>query len=381
MKVTGIIAEYNPFHEGHAYQLKTAKSMSDAVIVIMSGCFVQRGDVAIYDKFKRAEVALKNGADLVIELPVVFSSSTAERFAYGGVCLLHKTNIVDFLLFGSESGDLKALESAAEILENEPESVSLNLKNLLNEGLSYPKAREIAYKDFIEPTLLSSPNNILGIEYIRQLIRLNSKIKPVTLKRQGAGYHDKDFKKEFPSATALRSAIINEDFSYEPFKNDCVHTLKNLETAIIYNIRKNKEMAFSNIFDVSEGIENRLVRAASEYSSIEDIINHCTTKRYTRTKLQRILIASLLGINSELSKQEPEYIRVLGTTETGFSLINKIKELSALKIITKVADFKDENKMFEKDILATDIFDLSSSSPQGAGRDFKTTPIILRSTT
>ncbi len=376
MKVTGIIAEYNPFHSGHAYQLKFAKTFSDAVIVVMSGSFVQRGDVAIFDKWSRSDTALKNGADLVLELPVVFSMNTAERFAFGGISILDKIKITDYVLFGSECGNIDKLLTAASLLENEDTEISEKIRNFMSFGDSYPVARQKAYESVIDSSLLSSPNNILGLEYIRQLYRKNSKIKPVTLKREGADYHENTLKAEFPSATALRNAIINEGYEYELFYGSDIHRIENLYSAILYNIRKNGQNAFSDIFDVSEGIENRIILASQTAKSFNDLINKVNTKRYTDAKIRRIILSSLLGLNSSLSKSDPCYIRVLGATKTGFELLKKIKSKSNVNIITKTADFKEKNLMFEKDILSTDIYDLSADSPGGFGRDFKQSPII-----
>ena len=377
MKVTGIIAEYNPFHNGHAYQLEFAKSFSDAVIVVMSGSFVQRGDVAIFDKYSRTEVALKNGADIVFELPVVFSMSVAERFAFGGVSILDSLNAVDFLLFGSECGDIEDLKSAAKLLENEPPEISEKIKKHMDEGFSFPKARELAFSGLIPFPLLSSPNNILGIEYIKKLYSLNSDIIPVTQKRMGEGYHSKNLNSEFMSSTAIRNAIINENFCYEPFSSSPVHRLEKLSSAVLYSIRKNKEAAFLNIFDVTEGLENRILKAADKATSIDELISLVSTKRYTDTKIRRILLSSLLGIEKDILHQAPRYARLLGATKKGFEVLKKIKEKSNLKIITKTADFKEKNESFEKDILATDIYDLTSDNPKGAGQDFKHSPVII----
>ena len=376
MKVTGIIAEYNPFHKGHEYQLNFAKSISDAVVVVMSGSFVQRGDVAVFDKYIRTKIALEHGADLVLELPVVFSLNTAERFAFGGISILNSLNIIDFLLFGSESGNIEILQNAAHILETEPEEVSAKIKTLLNEGISYARARETAYSEIIDSSLLSNPNNILALEYLRQLYRKKSNITPLTQKRIGSSYHEQKTENDFPSATAIRNAIINDGFLYPLFDTAVIHRLSNLDTPMIYNIRKNKKDAFSGLLDVCEGIENRIISASNSAKSIDEIVSLVSTKRYTNSRIRRILLSSLLGINSDLSLHEPKYIRVLGATKAGFSLLKEIKKNSTIDIITKTADYKKQNLMFEKDILATDIYDLSSDILQGGGCDFKTSPII-----
>ncbi len=377
MKITGIIAEYNPFHNGHMLQLEYAKSFSDAVIVVMSGSFVQRGDVAVFDKHSRAKSALSHGADIVFELPVVFSISTAERFAFGGVSILNNLNVIDFLLFGSESGDIEALKQGAELLLNEPVDVSKKIKKLMSDGLSFPKARELAFSGLIPPTLLSSPNNILGLEYIKKLLEFNSSIVPITQKREGEGYHSKNLGSKFSSATAIRNAILTENYSYELFSNCPVHRLEKLDTALIYNIRKNKENAFLDTPDISEGLQNRIIEASKKANTIDELISLVLTKRYTETKIRRIILSSLLGINSNLQKKEPQYAKLLGATKKGLEALKEIKEKSSLKIITKTADFKEKDEMFEADILSTDIYDLTSDCPSGSSQDFKNSPVII----
>lgn len=377
MKITGIIAEYNPFHAGHAYQLEFAKTFSDAVIVIMSGSFVQRGDIAIFDKYSRTHVALNSGADIVFELPVVFSMSTAERFAFGGISILDSLNVIDYLLFGSECGDIEALKKSAKLLVNEPPEISKKIKKLMDEGLNFPKAREIAFSGLIPPTLLSSPNNILGLEYIKKLYSLNSSITPITQKRAGEGYHSKNLNSELASATAIRAAILNKNYSYEQFSNSPIHRLEKLDSCVLYNIRKNKDAAFSNIADVSEGLQNRIIQAADKASSINELVSLVSTKRYTDSKIRRIILSSLLGIEANLAKKAPKYARLLGATEKGFEVLKDIKEKSDLKIITKTADFKEKDENFEKDILSTDIYDLTSDLPKGSGQDFKNSPVII----
>ena len=375
MNITGIIAEYNPFHAGHRYQLSLAKESADAVIVVMSGSFVQRGEAAVFNKWDRTRTALKYGADLVLELPVVFALNTAERFAFGAISILNKIGIADTLIFGSECGDISLLSSAATLLENEPLEVSQKIKKYLEKGMGYPAARELAFEGIIPAKLLSSPNNLLGIEYIRQLLRTNSRIKPITHKRIGADYHDRVIHSDFPSATALRGEILN-GYIYDEFSHSVIHRTENLENIILYNIRKNKQSAFSDICDVSEGIENRIVSAAFDSKTLSELEDFVSGKRYTRSKVRRILLSSLLGLNSSLSKSEPSYARVLGASKTGFSLINEIKSVSDIDVITKTAHYKKENIMFDKDILATDIYDLTADIPSGAGSDYKNSPII-----
>lgn len=383
MKITAIIAEYNPFHNGHKYQIDTVRKSCDAVVVIMSGSFVQRGEPAVFDKWTRAELALQNGANLVIELPVCYSVNTAERFAYGSVAVLDALSVVDELCFGSECGNIDLLTNAAAVLLNEPPSVSEKIKSLLNSGISYPSAREKAFSEYISPDLLNKPNNILAVEYIRTLFSLNSRIKPVTLKRKNVEHNDMRTNGIFASATAVREMMMSgTDISaYVPFtKRFDIYDFKRLDTVITSMLRTISVESLAKINDVSEGLENRIIAAAEHYFTINDICNAVKTKRYTMTKIKRILISALLGLNKNICKSAPQYIRVLGTDSVGFQILSKAKKVSKLPIVTKLADFDLANEMLKKDILATDIAALCSdnSDTRIAKKDFYNSPIIFK---
>ncbi len=376
MKITAVIAEYNPFHFGHKYQLETIKKDSDAVVVIMSGPFVQRGEAAITDKWTRAMAALLSGADLVLELPVIYALNTAQKFAFGAVDILNRMNIINELSFGSECGDITALSHTAEILDNEPTEISEKIKKLVSNGLSYPVAREKAFEGLIPEGILSEPNNILAIEYIRALNKLNSTIRPVTLQRVGAGYHDTKTT-EFASASGIRERVFgNKDFSdLMPYPDFDIYKTEALDTALTAKLRLMTPEELSCINGVSEGLENRILTAAIENSTINDIANAVKTKRYTMTRIKRILISSLLGLTSELCENRAEYIRVLGMTSAGSEILRRVKQNSELDIITKVADYKS-NDVFAADIKAQNIFALCGKNQKG-NMDFTTSPIIL----
>lgn len=377
MKITAVIAEYNPFHYGHKYQLDEIKKTADAVVVIMSGPFVQRGEVAITDKWTRAKAALLSGADLVLELPVIYALNTAQKFAFGAVDILNKMNVVDELCFGSECGDVHILTQAAEILENEPDEISEKIKQLVSSGVSYPSAREKAYEGAINDGVLSTPNNILAVEYIRALKRLDSSIKPVTLKRIGAGYHDTQTK-DIASASGIREAISqNKDISkLMPYPEFDIYTTEALDTALTAKLRLMTAEELSCINGVSEGLENRILAAAMVNSTIDDIANAIKTKRYTMTRIKRILMSVLLDMTYELCESRVGYIRVLGMTSVGSEILRSVKRNSELDIITKVADCK-MNDIFKADIKAQNIFTLCGNKKNG-NIDFITSPVIIK---
>lgn len=385
MKITAVIAEYNPFHNGHKHQLEYIKNSCDGIVVIMSGMFVQRGGVAIYDKWIRTKAALMNGADLVIELPVYYAMSTAQKFAFGSIATLDALGVADSLCFGSESGDIELLKNAAYILENEPNNVSKKMKELLDKGLSYPSAREKAFSHILPSKLLSQPNNILAIEYICELIRLNSKIKPITMPRKNVGHNDADASGSFASATAIRAMIENHESidKYIPesthslYKSSPTYDISLLDSAILTKLRSMTPKELSCISDVSEGLENRIIHYAIKCGSFNELTEAVQTRRYPLSKIRRIILSSLLGIDQHLPSSAPEYIRVLGMNKTGMQILSSIKKSTVLPIITKTADFNSEN--FKLDTHSTDIAALCCTDPlkRAGGMDFITSPVIL----
>lgn len=386
MRIGAVICEYNPFHNGHKFQLEKIKKECDSVICVMSGSFVQRGDIAVVDKWTRAGMAINNGADLVIELPVCFSLNTAERFSFGAVSLIDSLGVCNSLYFGSECGNTDTLKNAASILLNEPKEISDKIKKLMDSGISYPSAREEAFCDVIDKDLLSEPNNILALEYIKSLMAINSKIKPVTIKREFSSYHETTPTNPITSATAIRELIKNgDDFnSYIPentvdlYENFNRPDVENLSDILLYTIRTTTQQELSKINEVSEGLENRIIEAINHERSFDGVCNFIKSKRYTMSKIRRILLSIVLGLDKELSKKPPQYIRVLGMNKKGMDILSEIKKKSSLPIITKVADFKIKSEAFEKDILSTDIFYLSQKNDKSFGKDFKTSPVIIK---
>ena len=415
-KVLGIIAEYNPFHNGHLYHLETSKKLTDAdyTVAIISGNFTQRGSTSIVDKWSKTKMALENGIDLVIELPVLYSISSAENFADGAIKILNSLGIVDYLSFGAETSDISILNNIANILCSEHEEYKNLLSIELEKGLSFPKARENALLDYIKNTddnvpenriidfekyskVLSSPNNILAIEYLKALKKYKSSIKPVCISRFKSEYNSSSFSENIASATAIRELIKNKNF--DTIKNviplesysilmDCINSgcvapdLNCFEKEIIFTLRKMSIEEIFNLPDVSEGLEFSIKKAVNSCNNINNFLDIVKSKRYTVTRLQRILLYALLGISKEdiqLSKKvEKPYVRVLGFNDNGKKLVSEIATKNPkLKLITSVKKFVDSNSnkdlqiIFAKDVLATDVYSLAFKNNSLANLDFK----------
>ena len=399
MKTMAIVCEYNPFHNGHAHQISQHRTQYgvDCVIAVMSGNFVQRGAPAICDKWTRAEMALAGGCDLVLELPTVFATQSAERFAFGAVQLIDRLGLVDYLSFGSECGDISILKKAACTLLK-PE-FNEQVLTILKSGISYPAAREKAMSDLLGKDfgiLLSEPNNLLAIEYLKSLMLLNSKIEPITLART-VGHHDTNNNDIFCSATHLRTLIEQgKDFS-SFIPSDSLLILDNaikegkapadtskLDTVITYLLRTINEDKLRMLPDISEGIEKRFIEAGKSENTFLKISESVKTKRYTKTRIDRTLIHILLDINKDIANSSPEYFRVLAANSFGTAFLKTIKE-NNYPIITKTANTvlpsKNAEDMFNIDCRATDIYSMLYPNDKFncAGLDFTNSPIIKTS--
>ena len=387
-KVIGIIAEYNPFHNGHLYHLQKSLQMthSSYSVAVVSGNFTQRGSTSLVDKWAKTEIAIKNGIDLVLELPLLYSISSAENFAEGAIKILDSLKVIDYLSFGSESGDISTLNMIADILYKEPKAYKNILSHELSKGLSFPKARENALLMYLNDirrfsNVLSSPNNILGIEYLKALKKLKSPITPITVERYNAGYHDTTYNGNVASATAIRNIVKNNGWDIlrkvipentfstliENIKvGHVVPDLSVFEKQIIYNLRQMSIPQIAELPDVSEGLENAIKNTANSCNSVVEFLNIIKSKRYTNTRIQRILLYALLGITKKdiaLSKKAMPYIRVLGFNNKGKYLISEIAKANPkLEIITSVKKYMDtsNNKnskyLLEKDIWATNVY-------------------------
>ena len=383
MKIAVIISEYNPFHNGHKYQIDMLKKKYDSVIAIMSGNFVQRGDIAVCDKWTRAKAALINGIDLVIELPVIYALNSAERFARGAVKIAHELGVAESLCFGSECGNIEEIESAAEILNNEPEEVSERIAKYIKEGMSYPSARALAYEEIINPELLSGSNNILGIEYVRALKKIDSAIRPETIKRIGAGYNEIGYDGIFNSASGIRKLIKNsEDYrkympktAWEIFNKASKFSAEGLTDILKYSIISRGKEYIAGINDVAEGLENKIYDAARLGGTFEETADLIKSKRYTMSRVRRILFSVILGIDKDIAGREPEYIRVLGMNRTGMKILKKMKERAGLPVVVKTADFS--SPILDLDIFATDIAYMTLKNHGIMGRDYLTSPVII----
>ncbi len=409
-KILGIVAEYNPFHNGHLYHIEKSKqeAQADYVVAIMTGNFTQRGDTSIVDKWEKTKMALNNGVDLVIELPTIFSISSAENFAYGSMKILNKLGIIDYLSFGIEEDNISNLEYIAEILANEPKEFQELLKNELSKGESFAKARAEAINKFINKNnpnnnnytdILTGSNNILAIEYLKTLKRMKSKIKPIGIKRNSVFYNSKRIIDNYASSTGIRHLIqikkINEvsrlmpntsfRILYENIRNNTYNLNVNVfSKEIIYKLRMMSSEEIADLPDVTEGLENLIKSSVDKTNNLDELINMIKSKRYTQTRIQRILLYSLLGIKKEdmeIAKKITPYIRVLGFNNNGKEIISKIN--SKVKVITSIKKFEDQNKnvkynkMLDIDKRATDIYTLAYQKNSVANLDYTKGIIVI----
>ncbi|MBQ7900907.1 MAG: nucleotidyltransferase [Clostridia bacterium] len=377
--VTGIICEYNPFHNGHMYHIQQAKKQTNCkyVICAMSGSMVQRGEVAIFDKWQRASAAVDGGADLVIELPAYYVLQSAENFAYGGVSLLHKLGVVDYLAFGSESGSIDSLTKIADIMTNEPREYSAALKQALDRGMGYPAACECALRAASGSDFDFQPNDILAINYIKALRGIHSAIEPVAIRRTN-DYHSISAMGNIASATAVRTMLADGDdiSSYVPHITDTTYHARNMQSFVLGFFRTAEAQKLNCITGMEPGLANRLINCAKSNVDYDSFVNACVTKRYTRHRIQRVIMCCLLGIGG---KYNMDYVRVLAMNQNGRRLLGEIKKRSNLDIVTKTADFTPtDDSMFKFDILATDIAALccSDKTKRTASKDYITSPYI-----
>ena len=361
MKICAIICEYNPFHNGHLYQLREAKRLSgaDALLCIMSGNFVQRGEAAIMDKFTRAKHAVLAGVDAVIELPTVFATSNAELFAKGAVKILSSIPSVTTLCFGSETADKLAILNAAKLLNDEPKEISAKIKALTATGMSYAKARTEAWKDILPESLLSSPHNILAIEYTRAILSFNRNSDILPILRIGNGYNEDALSENYSSASAIRLAISKKenfknnlpDFVVKDIPNHIENTLETLEK---YTILSSSSEKIAAVCDCTEGLENALKKAAE---SADGLVESLTSARYTSSRIRRIALQNLLNIEESLIRKglcNPLYLRVLAVKNPAKEILSALSE-SSFPLIARPRDalsLKDT----AKEVFATDTF-------------------------
>lgn len=393
MNVLGIIAEYNPLHNGHVYHLQEArqKAQADGVICVMSGNFVQRGEPAIVDKWARAKMAISQGADLVFELPTLYATRSAYWFAKGGVLTLYHTGIVSHLAFGVETPQPALLNEIAVLLAQEPEAFQHRLRQALKEGLSFPRARARALPPELaqHAELLQSPNNVLALAYLQVLREEKIPIIPIMLERKGSGYLEQNLTKDtLPSATAVRHRLTT-NYSFLAKLADLTEylpqttveilqdeyqtgkapvSLQSLESPLLTLLRRITKEDLQQIIEISEGLENRIWKIASYSNTLADFLANLKSKRYTYTRLQRFLIHLLLNYTKSenaLLTNAPPYLHLLGYTAKGQELLKKIKKQSTIPLITKGSQIKQYlptnavlQRFWEFDVRATNLYAL-----------------------
>ena len=413
MTTAGIVAEYNPFHTGHAYQIaETKRALGEdcAVVAVMSGNWVQQADCAVADKWTRARLALMGGVDLVLEVPTVWATASAEGFARGAVALLEAAGVVDVLSFGSECGDVKALERVAECLDSG--EYRARLAPLLQQGLSFPAARQRAAAQCIGQAVLPlvHPNNNLGIEYIRALNALGSSIRPMTVLRQGAGHNAvfarvgegtdgspsaRDAMPRFVSATQIRRDLLEGDWDRaEPYLLPGARQvleggvlnpdgLSRVERAILARVRTITAEKWAALPDsgAAEGLPWRLERAGHRCASLEEFFQSARSKRYTASRLHRLVLRAYLGITREDIPARPPYLRVLGLNGRGRALLREMKGRSGVPMVTKPAHAKaldgPGQALFRIEARCTDLYDLCLEQIPAPGREWRENPVVL----
>ena len=395
MKNYAIISEFNPFHNGHAYLVKRCMEHGAThITAIMSGNFVQRGEPAIFPKHIRTLTALKNGVDLVIELHLPFAVSNAQQFAENGTSVADAMNCVDCIAFGSECGDITSLNELSSLIISE--NFQKKLKEQISTGISYPSALTNTMK-IINPSLaplMSEPNNILGIEYIKAVYKLGSPIKPVTFKRIGDSYNDTSASSEFASAASIRRLIYeNKSFKkYVPensvdillseIEKGNIASLSENERGFILKLRQMSANDIAAIADVNEGLENRIKTAVMNSTSLEKIIERTKSKRYTYARIRRILLACLLNIKKSYLTEKAPYIRVLGFNSRGAEILSCVKQKSVVPLITKIRKAESlspaEKAFLALEINAGDIYYTFTKNIKPCGEEYRNGIVIIK---
>ena len=398
MNILGLVVEYNPFHNGHLYHLLKSKEITKAThtVAIMSGNFLQRGEPALFDKYTRARAAVANGVDLVIELPTLFACQSAEIFSHGAIATLNSLNCINSICFGSEVGNIDILYTISKILVNEPNEFKISLKKYLNDGMLFPTARSNALFDYINEnnlvdiskdellSILNSSNNILGIEYIKSLLKLKSNIKPYTITRINSEYNSESIDSSICSATAIRKALKNTDDisfaskvvplpTYNILKTNIEKSFNPIFDEMFFDILSSIILRDSNeldkYFDVNEGIENKIYQSIFTSSNLEELHSLVKSKRYTLTKIKRTLNNVLLGITKDDMALVKDmnyipYIRVLAFNDKGREILKAIKNNSEINIINKFSKISfamDDAKfktLIDYDIKASNMYNM-----------------------
>lgn len=394
IKIAGIVAEYNPFHSGHQWQIaETRRQGATHVVAVMSGCFTQRGEPALWDKWTRTRGALLGGADLVLELPLPYAMATAERFAFGAVSILDSLGVCDLLSFGCECGDAAQLDAAVAALTDL--RVAAKIGENMTTGITYAVARQQAvaagYGDVVAG-LLGEPNNILAIEYLLWLKKLGSKMRPMALLRQGAA-HDSPKVGQYASASAIRELFAEGDVQAENWLTEPVYRLYHdawaggecfdrgsFDRPVLAALRRLSPQQIKSLPDVAEGLENRIYQAIRTAESLEGLLGDIKTKRYSHARLRRILLAGWLGVPGTLVKEPPPYVRVLGMNGHGKEILGAVGNGGTLPIshslvrLAKLGERERDYTLLEAG--ADDLYATVTKKIQPCGKDYTQQPCI-----
>ena len=389
MKVSGIICEYNPFHNGHLYHIrKTRENGATHIVAVMSGNFVQRGDTAIMDKLERARLAVRSGADLVIELPVQYCLAPAESFASGALYLLDSLGAVDELSFGSECGDVEKLLKAMETVDLAAMTHADEIRNIMEKGYTYPRALNSVVNGYDPESaaIISEPNNTLAIEYLRALKKSGSAITPFTVMREKGQHDGRQADGSFASASLIREMIDNRetvsgfttpewsDAISAAVSNGEAASMNRLERVILYKLRTCSVEEIAGICDVGQGLENRIYGARMA-GSLDELLFTVKTKRYTMARIRRIMLSLLIGITKEDMGQLPPYGRILAFNERGRDILARAKDKAKIPFassIAKLSQLSDVAERFaELEIRASDIYGLALETVTSAQKDYR----------
>jgi len=352
MSIIGIVAEYNPFHNGHLYQIKNIKEMypNSLIVVVLGGNFLQRGEVSILNKFDKTKIALEYGIDIVLELPFTFATQSADKFAYGAIKILNEFKI-DTLIFGSESNDIDSFITLANIQLND-KNYNKIVRDLLDKGINYPTALSTALKQITKKEI-TTPNDILGLSYVREIIRNNYHITPVSIKRTN-DYHDLDSNEDIISASNIRNKLLSDndckkyipDVTYEYINNRSIYTMNDYFPYLKYKIISDLDN-LDKYMTVDEGIENRISKSIYKVNRYDELMESIKTKRYTYNKLSRMFCHILTGFKKIDNPDNVTSIRILGLSNNGKKYLSKIKKEITLPLVTKFSDYSDAERDFE----------------------------------
>ncbi|SFA75742.1 MULTISPECIES: nucleotidyltransferase [unclassified Bacillus (in: firmicutes)] len=403
MHAVGVIVEYNPFHNGHAYHVSSAKEVSgaDIVIAVMSGNFLQRGEPAMVSKWMRAKMALLGGVDLVFELPYKFATQHAEIFADGSVSLLSEVGCQSFC-FGSEDGDISSFYNTISFLQEHSAAYNDEIKHKMNLGMSYPRAASEAFISLnAGPQLLdlSKPNNILGFQYVKSALQQKSSMKPITIKRKNADYHDEHFASAtIASATSIRKAVFLKDSNYDQIAqyvpsttyeqlNDyfnqygVLHSWEMYWPLLKYRLLHSSAKELKEIYEIEEGLENRFIEACMHAETFQQFMELVKTKRYTWTRLQRACVHILTNTKKDdmLQNEKASYLRLLGMTTNGREYLNKMKKHFSLPLVSKLSSY--QHPQLDLDIKASRIYALGipvQKQNEYLKMEYKQSPIYIQ---